>query len=360
VSRAVRTSTEPVQAAARPRERVQISVCVSTRGRARLLPRLIDALECQTLDRSKFEVVITDDGSSDETWEVLRNLASRTSFLMRTARNEVPGGPGAGRNRAWQAARAPLVAFTDDDCVPTPTWLEAHLFALRRSDITQGAVKGDPSQIGNLGPFSRVVGVPDENGLYETCNVCYRREWLVKLGGFDTRFRRSGEDADLAWRAKELGASTTFVEDALVHHDVESSSWRRALRDTLRWTGVVLLVDRHPHLRSRFGEGATWRRAHLPAALAGLGMFGAALALVGHRPVLVYAATVAAAPYVRHRLFVEPISEPRVSRFRLLLPQLILDLSELGVIVSTRAQLKYRKFQAEVPALRGYHRRGVA
>jgi GT2 family glycosyltransferase len=360
VSRAVRTSTETVQPASQPHEHVQISVCVSTRGRARLLPRLIDALECQTLDRSKFEVVITDDGSSDETWDVLRDLANRTSFLMRTARNEVSGGPGAGRNRAWQAARARLVAFTDDDCVPTPTWLEAHLLALRQSDITQGAVKGDPSQVERLGPFSRLVGVPDENGLYETCNVCYRREWLVKLGGFDTRFRRSGEDADLAWRAKELGASTAFVEDALVHHDVESSSWRRALRDTLRWTGVVLLVDRHPHLRSRFGQGATWRRAHLPSALAALGLSGAALAFVRGRPVLGYAATVAAAPYVRHRLFVEPITERRAARFKLLFPQLILDLSELGVIVSTRAQLKCRKFHAEVPVLRRYHQRGVA
>jgi glycosyltransferase involved in cell wall biosynthesis len=322
--------------------KLQISVCVSTRNRAHLLARLVAALECQTLEPGLFEVVVTDDASTDETAEVLDELKAQSRLSIKVIRNGSRGGPGAGRNLAWRSASAPLIAFTDDDCVPTPGWLSAHLLVMAHADISQGKVLPNPAQTMGAGSASRYMGVEEENGLYETCNICYRRVWLQKLGGFDTMFRRAGEDTDLAWRAKDAGASTAFTSDALVYHDVEPFSWRRELRFTRRWEGVVLLVDRYPELRPRFGDGPTWRDAHRPAVLAVGGLVAVVPAAATRRTLFMMIGLLATLPYVWHRLHRAPVTASRRDRIRLLMPFLTIDVSEFAVIAATRARLRLR------------------
>src|SRR3954451_19061576 len=106
---------------------LEISVVVATHNRATRLRALLDALASQTLPAEKFEVVVVDDGSRDDTPAVLARAAAAIDGGPRTVvlTQPVAGGPAAARNRGWRAASAPLVAFTDDDCRPTATWLEA-------------------------------------------------------------------------------------------------------------------------------------------------------------------------------------------------------------------------------------------
>lgn len=320
----------------------RIAVCVTTRDRAWLLPRLVEALEQQTLPPEEFEVVVTDNGSLDDTWDVLQALAAESPLQVQVVRNPRGGGPSAGRNAAWRRTTAPRVAFTDDDCVPAPQWLASHVEALEDADITQGQVEVDREAADRAGPFGGVVAVDEENGLYETCNVAYRRSWLEKLDGFDESYRWVGEDADLAWRAKKLGATSAFVPGALVHHDVKEFSWRTALRATRQWEGVVELVARHPHLRPLFGRGPTWRQAH-PWALLASGGVGLALgAVISRRWVLLAPAAVVAGPYVDYRFRRVPIIGSRRARIRLLPVTLGIDMSELLVICGARARLWMR------------------
>lgn len=324
----------------------EISVCVATRNRAHLLPRLIAALERQHLEPERFDVVITDDASTDETHRVLEELSRNSSLRIRVLRNRSQGGPASGRNMAWQASTSELIAFTDDDCVPTPTWLEAHLSRLADVDISQGKVVSDPDQNARAGPLARRIAVVDENGLYETCNISYRRAWLERLGGFDTDFRQAGEDADLAWRAKSAGATTAFCSEALVYHDVEPFSWKRELRQTRRWAGVVLLAHRHPHLRARFKPGRrSWRPYHRPAILAvgGVGAAGLGIATRSARTFALGAA--AMIPYSWVRLHAKPIDESRRVRLQLFLPILTIDASEAAVVVITEARLRLRSLR---------------
>jgi GT2 family glycosyltransferase len=327
----------------------QVSVCVSTRNRAHLLPRLLAALEKQTLEADRFEVVVTDDASTDETAKVLDELKTRSRLSVKVVRNGSRGGPGAGRNLAWRAASAPLIAFTDDDCVPTPGWLESHVRVMSDADISQGKVLPNPAQTEGAGSAARYIGVVDENGLYETCNICYHRSWLEKVGGFDAAFRQAGEDADLAWRAKAVGATSAFTSDALVYHDVEPFSWKRELRHTRRWAGVVLLVDRHPQLRRRFGDGPTWRDAHRPAVLAAAGLLAAGAGAATRRNRFTMIGLLATAPYLWHRLHRAPVTPSRRDRIRLLVPFLTIDVSEFAVIKATRARLRLRTFTRPMP-----------
>lgn len=331
----------------------EISVCVATCNRAPLLPRLISALEHQSIDPSRFEVVIADDASIDDTVEVLGALRQQSSLQIRVVRNDERGGPASARNLAWRCATAPLVAFTDDDCVPAPGWLAAHIAELSRFDISQGRVVPDPVRKAEAGPLDRWIGVEEENGLYETCNISYRKSWLERVGGFDPLFRRAGEDADLAWRAKEAGARSSFAPDALVYHDVDRFSWRRELRNTRRWAGVLLLVDRHPHLRRRFGAGRAWRGAHRPVALAAAGALLACWGIASRKSIFVIAGVAANGPYAWYRFHVDFVGRTRRERLLCMAPLLTIDLCEVSVITATRLRLWLRSLlrrQAASPA----------
>jgi GT2 family glycosyltransferase len=100
--------------------------------------------------------------------------------------------------------------------------------------------------------------------MYETCNIFYPRALLEQLDGFDGRgFPVCGEDADLAWRAKETGASIAYEPEAQVFHEVKVEGPVAMLRHLRRWeTGIPLFV-RHPELRRRhLHHGLFWSPTH--------------------------------------------------------------------------------------------------
>src|SRR5690242_8633278 len=101
-----------------------LAVVVATQNRADLCTRLLKTLAEQSLDHSRFEVVVVDDCSDDDTPEALASLARQLPYRLRTLRTEVSRGAGPARNLGWQSCTAEFIAFTDDDCLPQPTWLE--------------------------------------------------------------------------------------------------------------------------------------------------------------------------------------------------------------------------------------------
>src|SRR3712207_1354018 len=101
----------------------RVSVVVATHQRAERLRSLLAGLRAQTLPREDFEVVLVDDASSDHTQTVIAEELAEGSLSLRTLRHERNEGQARARQDGWQHASAPLIAFTDDDCVPAPTWL---------------------------------------------------------------------------------------------------------------------------------------------------------------------------------------------------------------------------------------------
>ncbi|TMK81683.1 MAG: glycosyltransferase family 2 protein [Actinobacteria bacterium] len=113
----------------------RVSVVIPTFERAARLPGLVAALEAQSIPLGDFEVIVADDGSRDETQAVLADLAARTRLALRVVRNATNSGPGRARNLAWRSSDAPIIAFTDDDCLPDPGWLEAGLGFLEDTSV---------------------------------------------------------------------------------------------------------------------------------------------------------------------------------------------------------------------------------
>jgi glycosyltransferase involved in cell wall biosynthesis len=226
------------------------------------------------------EVVVVDDGSSDNSAEVARSAGARVI----SQRNS---GPAAARNRGWRAATGEVICFTDSDCVPAPDWLASLLQGFM--DWKVGAVAGSYDIANRDSWLARWVHreimerherMPAFVRAFGTYNVALPRYVLDATGGFDPTYRRaSGEDNDLSYRILKMGWRIAFMPQAKVAHHHPERLWKY-LKDQARhgfWR--MKLYRAHPDMIS--GDDYTRRRDRLEPILI-LGMvFLAGLAPLG-------------------------------------------------------------------------------
>lgn len=233
---------------------------VPTVDRPALLARCLEALAAQT--RPADEVVVVHEGAADLTgWHDRLPLT-----VLHAGRSA-----SAKRNAGWRVARHELVAFTDDDCAPSPGWLAALTAA--DGDVLHGPVAPHPDDAHVGSVFARTLSVPVEDDHFPAANLAVRRSLLAAVGGFDEGLT-GGEDTDLAWRAVEAGGRRAWVGGALVHHAVRPATFPQHLASLWRWRSLPEVVRRHPALRDGLTGGVFWKASH-PLALLALGAVAA-------------------------------------------------------------------------------------
>ncbi len=261
-----------------------VSVVMPTFNRRDLLAAALDGIEALTPGPA--EVVVVSDGSTDGTDELVR---ARGVTLLHTDHR----GPGAARNEGWRSCTGDVVAFLDDDCVPAPSWLDELVQPF--ADASVGLVQGRTLPAGPVGRYDRTIEVWAETGLYESCNIAYRRSALERTGGFDeARFERLtarmvgrgrgahfGEDTHLGWQVRRAGWQTVYAAEAVVRHHVFPGTFTDALREEWRSGNFALLIGEVPELRALLPGGRYFLRRHDPLVHAAL--LGTLLALAGRR-----------------------------------------------------------------------------
>lgn len=265
-----------------------VSVCVVVLDRRDAMSRCLDAIAALHVpDAVRLEVVVIDNGSTDGTWELLQNCPGVTA-------RQVLGSVGVARNAAVAAACGEIVAFTDSDCTPEPTWLEHGLapFADPGVAVVQGRTR-PASAAGGAWSVTQDIGA--RTGLFEACNIFYRRDVLTAAGGFGEGIGFFGEDTVAGWRVLRAGWRDVFAPGAVVAHDVTRPgySWHlRRARFYSHWPELVRdfpevrrdLLWRHWFLRRRSAESLLALVSLLVSVRRPAAALGALPLLWRHRP----------------------------------------------------------------------------
>ena len=202
----------------------RVSVIVPAKDRASELAECLAAVFAVDYPREAFEVLVVDDGSTDDTAAV----AGR--FPCRVLVNPQTRGQSFARNLAATRASGEILAFIDSDCVADPGWLRqlVPFFAWELVVAVGGLVTGfssasaldryeEASSSLNMG--RRLLLALDEAGTFyvPTCNLLVRREDYLAAGGIRDEMR-VGEDVDLCWRLRARGGAMVYAPVGAVSH----------------------------------------------------------------------------------------------------------------------------------------------
>jgi GT2 family glycosyltransferase len=219
-----------------------LTVAISTFERPDGLTRCLDAvLGGKVLPA---EVIIIDQSENDLTRSLIESRQTGPVSIVYV--HQERRGLSASRNAAINRAKRPVLAFTDDDCVPDGGWIAA-------IESTFAAPSPPDAATGRVLPFG-----PDEPATYSVSprdsvaradftgrlipwlvgtggNFALKREWLDRVGTYDERLGvgspgKAAEDADLFYRLLRAGACVRYEPDALVYHERQSKSRRIASR----------------------------------------------------------------------------------------------------------------------------------
>jgi GT2 family glycosyltransferase len=227
-----------------------VSVVVPTFRRPALLERCLKALLTQDFASASYEILIVDDAASAETALQVEKCARlgaerglRVSYLSTTGQC----GPAAARNLGWRAAQGRIIAFTDDDCVPTSGWLSAGVAAFTDNVM---AISGRIRVPVPANPTDYEYDTSHlEHSEFATANCFYRREALLAVGGFDERFTAAWrEDSDLFFLLLERDYGYGVCENAVVVHPVRPARWGISLAQQRKSMFNALLYKKHPLL----------------------------------------------------------------------------------------------------------------
>lgn len=271
--------------AAAPAADILVSVVVPTCNRPALLRQCLSSLLQQQFNFARYEIIVVDDAPGRATHDAVNELgaASPRAPAVVYIANHGPHGPAAARNLGWRAARGTIIAFTDDDTIAKPDWLQN---GLRAFDADVQAVWG---RIVMPLPSSRPPTdyERDAKGLesaeFVTANCFCPKHVLEELGGFDERFRYAWrEDADLYFRLLKRAGRIVHAPSAVITHPVRPASWGVSVKQQKKVQFDALLYKKHPQLyRQKIRAHARWDYYLIVASL-----LAAAGGLVAGRPAL--------------------------------------------------------------------------
>src|SRR5438874_1380622 len=262
----------------------RISVVVCTYNGARTIRDCFEGL--RRLAYPDYEVIVVDDGSTDETAAIARQYDCR---LIRTENR----GLASARNTGLNAATGEIVAYLDDDAYPDPHWLT--YLAARFLSTSHAAVGGPNLAPPGDGPIAECVarapGGPVHVLLTDSeaehipgCNMAFRKTCLEAIGGFDPQFRSAGDDVDVCWQLQDRGLTLGFSPAAMVWHH-RRNSLRMYWKQQIGYGRAEAMLERkwpekyngpgHVRWAGRiYGSGLTralrWRRARVYHGIWGL------------------------------------------------------------------------------------------
>jgi glycosyltransferase involved in cell wall biosynthesis len=266
----------------------RVSVVVCAYNAERTMEACLASLE--KLNYPDYEVIVVNDGSTD------RTLAISEGFPYCRIIDQENKGLSAARNVGAAAATGEIVAYTDSDCVADPDWLNYLVGAMVTKDLVAcGGPNFSPTET-ELVPEAVAVspGAPchvlldDEIAEHIAgCNMAFRRDLLLGIGGFDPIFRAAGDDVDICWRLQDAGYTIGYSAAGFVWHFRRNTVQAYIGQQKGYGKAEALLYAKHPARFNAFGQAKwsgriygdlssamlLWRRPIIYAGTFGRGLF---------------------------------------------------------------------------------------
>jgi glycosyltransferase involved in cell wall biosynthesis len=240
----------------------QVSVIIPNFNRADALKLTLSALAEQELKPDAYEVIIIDDGSTDESLEIVET--AQVPFTLRLLR-QANRGAGAARNRGVQQAQADFLVFLDSDMIASPDLLRQYLAA--------GAAHPEALLIGRQNPWTaayqtffdevmryewfRDLGPdPFQPSFYHvlSSNMALRRAQFESVGGFDegvgTGAHPATDDTDFGYRAYKIGLGLVYWPEALAYHNHPRTLDQRCAQEHSIAMWTARMFTRYPEMRA--------------------------------------------------------------------------------------------------------------
>ncbi len=223
-----------------------ISIITPAFNRADEIDHLIRSINEQTLDHALFEHIISDDGSSDNTGDIVRQWQDKTNYPIHFITQENQG-PGAARNHGLEVSKGDLILFIDSDCEADPAWAETIYNEFIQNPF--GACGGPDASKADFSVVQKAIDFAmtsffttggmrghSEKMLSKffprTHNMGLTRNVYEKVGGFGPL--RHGQDIELSNRIRRSGADIRFIKDAVVYHR-RRTSLRQFFKQVFNW-----------------------------------------------------------------------------------------------------------------------------
>jgi O-antigen biosynthesis protein len=236
----------------------RVSVVVCAYNAERTMDQCLGSLA--VLNYPDYEVIVVNDGSGDRTLDI----AEKYSFCRIISQPNK--GLSVARNVGAEAAKGEIVAYTDSDCVADPDWLTYLVARMETNNLAACGGPNFPPSEDTLVPAVVAVApggpthvlISDEVAEHIAgCNMAFRREILMRLGGFDPIYRAAGDDIDICWRFQDAGYVIGFSPAALVWHFRRNTISAYFNQQRGYGKAEALVYAKHPFRFNLFGQ-AKW------------------------------------------------------------------------------------------------------
>ncbi len=236
----------------------RVSVVVCAYNAERTMEACLASLE--KLNYPDYEVIVVNDGSTDGT------LAISKRFPYCRFISQQNKGLSVARNVGAEAASGEIVAYTDSDCVADPDWLIYLVAKMETTDLVACGGPNFPPPEDSLVPAAVAVspGGPTHVLLSDDvaehiagCNMAFRRDVLLRMGGFDPIYRAAGDDVDICWRFQDAGYTIGFSPAAVVWHFRRNTVKAYIGQQRGYGKAEALVYGKHPFRFNLFGQ-AKW------------------------------------------------------------------------------------------------------
>ncbi len=218
---------------------IRIALVICTYNRDKYLPEALESIKNQTFDKGKFQLLIIDNNSTDKTANISKDFISKNPSLNIKYCFEQQKGLSFARNRGVTEAEAPIISYVDDDVILSPSFLQGMVdFFDEYKDAVGAGGKVIPKYesgkepewmnkylngfVGKVDYGTEVMQYSNKMKYPAGCNMTYRKDILLKAGGFNNELTFRSDDKYIFYKVKNISDKIYYVPNAWLYHYIDS------------------------------------------------------------------------------------------------------------------------------------------